>query len=139
MKMPAADIAIRAFSEIAARWHLTLDDRAILLAAGRNSVASWQSAPSTCNLEHEQYERISYILGIFSGSHAILGSSPLAKEWVARPNAHFAGRRSLDRMLAGNASDLAFVREYIIGGKPEMAGSIVEINNTPHAPFANAT
>jgi hypothetical protein len=58
-------------------------------------------------------ERISYVLGIFTGLRTVLGEVSLADDWVRRPNSDFAGSRPLDRMLAGNVGDLAYVRGYV--------------------------
>jgi hypothetical protein len=56
---------------------------------------------------------VSYILGVFSGLHAVLGDTALADEWVLRANRDFGNRTPLSRMLAGNVGDLAFVRAYV--------------------------
>jgi uncharacterized protein (DUF2384 family) len=106
-------VALNAFRRIADRWKLGRELRATLLAASPRSISRWQSENSAPDLTRDQLERISYILGIFSGLHAVLGDTPLADEWVQRPNADFGDRTPLDRMLAGNVGDLAYVRAYV--------------------------
>ena len=106
-------VALNAFRRIADRWKLGRELRATLLAASPRSISRWQSENSAPDLTRDQLERISYILGIFSGLHAVLGDTPLADEWVQRPNADFGDRAPLDRMLAGNVGDLAYVRAYV--------------------------
>jgi hypothetical protein len=61
----------------------------------------------------DQVERLSYILGIYGGLHSILGEVPLADEWVSRANLDFGDQSPMQRMLAGNVGDLAFVRAYV--------------------------
>jgi hypothetical protein len=45
--------------------------------------------------------------------HSILGESLLTDEWVRQPNRDFGEATPLDRMLAGNVSDLLDVRRYV--------------------------
>jgi hypothetical protein len=84
-----------------------------LLAASLRSIARWERDASPARLHRDQLERISYILGIFSGLHAILGDSPIADEWVRRSNVDFGGMPPIERMLMGNVGDLAYVRAYV--------------------------
>ena len=105
-------VALEAFQRIADRWKLTREDRATLLASSPRSVSRWARRGKP-DLNRDQLERISYVLGIFSGLHTLLGDAPLADEWVRRPNADFGDSTPLSRMLAGNVADLAFVRDYI--------------------------
>jgi uncharacterized protein (DUF2384 family) len=108
-------LALKAFHRVADHWGLERKDRATLLAASARSIARWERDASSARLHRDQLERISYILGIFAGLHAILGDSPFADEWVRGPNLDFGGRSPLDRMLMGNVGDLACVRAYVDG------------------------
>jgi uncharacterized protein (DUF2384 family) len=108
-----AGVVLRAFSRIADAWSLGHAARATLLAASPRSVDRWKNDPSSAQLNRDQFERISYILGIYSGLHAILGESVLADDWVRRPNTDFSGRAPIDVMLAGNVGDLFEVRRYV--------------------------
>ena len=63
----------------------------------------------------DQVERLSHVIGIYGGLHAILGESPLADDWVRRPNVDFGNAAPLDRMLAGNVGDLVDVSRYVEG------------------------
>lgn len=60
-------------------------------------------------------ERISYVLGIFKAINLLLPAPDQADAWMRTPNAApiFAGRSALERMLAGNVSDLYVVRQYL--------------------------
>lgn len=96
MRESEAAIALAAFHKVADRWGLTDRDRAALLAA---DVA-------------EQRLRISYMLGIFAGLHAVLGESDPVDDWVRRPNLDFDGNAPLKIMLDGK-DGLARVRAYV--------------------------
>jgi hypothetical protein len=105
--------AIRGFFRIADTWLLSRKDRATLLATSERSIDRWSHDAASASLTRDQLERISYVLGIYGGLHAILGESPFANEWVRRPNGDFGDAAPLDRMLAGNVGDLADVRRYV--------------------------
>ena len=107
--------AVRGFFRIADIWRLDRAQRATLLATSVRSIDRWKNDANSADLNRDQLERISYVLGIYGGLHAILGESALADEWVRRPNADFGEARPLDRMLAGNVGDLAEVRRYVDG------------------------
>ncbi len=105
--------ALRGFFRIVDLWGLGRGERATLLAASPRSIDRWKLDAASADLTRDQIERISYVVGIYGGLHAILGESSLADEWVRRPNEDFGGARPLDRMLAGNVGDLAEVRRYV--------------------------
>jgi hypothetical protein len=58
----------------------------------------------------DQLERISYVLAIDAGLHAIFGSDAFADEWIRRRNKDFGDSSPLNRLLVG---DFAFVCSYI--------------------------
>ena len=81
--------ALRAFFRISDAWDLDQRQRATLLASGERSIDRWKSDAASAELTRDQVERVSYVLGIYAGLHAILGESPFADEWVRRPNGDF--------------------------------------------------
>ena len=105
--------ALRGFFRIADSWRLDRRQRATLLAASERSIDHWQVDAAVADLTRDQVERLSHVIGIYGGLHAILWESPLADNWVRRPNADFGNAAPLDRMLAGNLGDLADVHRYI--------------------------
>lgn len=105
--------AIRGFFRIADVWRVSRSERATLLATTPRSIDRWKKSAESADLTRDQLERISYLLGIYAGLHAILAESQLADDWIRRPNADFGGGSPLDRMLAGNVGDLADVRRYV--------------------------
>jgi uncharacterized protein (DUF2384 family) len=85
----------------------------MLLAASERSIDRWQADAAAADLTRDQVERLAHVIGIYSGLHAIFGEASIAGDWVHRPNADFGNAAPLDRMLAGNLSDLVGVRRYI--------------------------
>jgi len=108
--------ALRGFFRIADAWGLSAPQSATLLGVTRRSIDRWRADPAATDaagLTRDQVERLSYVLGIYSGLHALLAESPLADQWVHRPNADFGDAPPLARMLAGNVADLLDVRRYV--------------------------
>ena len=70
----------------------------------------------------ETLERISYVLGIFQAINTLLPDKQIAAAWVRRPNDTliFGGASALDRMMAGNVSDLSVVRRYLDAEGPPL-------------------
>jgi hypothetical protein len=107
---------LRAFFNIARDWDLTIDEQIILLGSpGRSTFFKWKQAPETARLGRDTLERLSLLLGIYKALQILLPQPAAADGWVKRPNVAppFGGRRALDRMLAGNVSDLVAVRQYL--------------------------
>jgi uncharacterized protein (DUF2384 family) len=110
--LTTGSVAVKAFNRIADAWKLTRAERRTLLAISERTADRWKD-PAKADPSRDQIERISYMVGIFGGLASIFENAPFAQEWIRRENADFGGRRPLDRMLAGNVGDLAFVRAYV--------------------------
>jgi Protein of unknown function (DUF2384) len=107
---------LRAFFNIARDWDLNADEQIVLLGSpGRSTYFKWKSSPETARLGRDTLERLSLLLGIYKALQILLPQPNAADAWVKRPNSAppFGGRRALDRMLAGNISDLVAVRQYL--------------------------
>ncbi|MGF6753199.1 MbcA/ParS/Xre antitoxin family protein [Paraburkholderia sp. GAS42] len=107
---------LRAFFNIARDWDLSADEQIVLLGSpGRSTYFKWKQAPQTARLGRDTLERLSLLLGIYKGLQILLPQPSAADTWIRRPNSAppFGGRRALDRMLAGNISDLVAVRQYL--------------------------
>ena len=108
--------AIRAFSAIAQAWKLSVDEQLILMGSPpRSTYFAWRKHPEKAQLTRDTLERLSYLLGIYKALQILLPDPAVADQWVRRPNTAppFGGASALDRMLAGNVSDLAVVRRYL--------------------------
>ncbi|WP_326489783.1 MbcA/ParS/Xre antitoxin family protein [Paraburkholderia sp. ZP32-5] len=107
---------LRAFFNIARDWDLNADEQIVLLGSpGRSTFFKWKASPQTARLGRDTLERLSLLLGIYKALQILLPQPNSADNWIKRPNSAppFGGRRALDRMLAGNISDLVAVRQYL--------------------------
>lgn len=107
---------LRAFFNISRDWRLSTEEQMVLLGApGRSTFFKWKSAPEKADVKRDTLERLSYILGIYKALQILLPDATAADAWVRKPNSAplFGGRSALDRMLAGNISDLLAVRQYL--------------------------
>ena len=115
-RMAAA--GLRAFSRIAEAWGLTVEEQLMLLGQPpRSTFFAWRKHPEKATLSRDTLERLSNILGIYKSLQILLPDAAAADAWVRQPNsaAPFGGQTALERMLAGNVSDLNLVRRYLDG------------------------
>ncbi len=105
--------AIRAFLRLLDCWELSDEEaRALLGDVSRTTLHNWRTHPPK-TLSRDTLERISYLLGIYKGLQVLLSQKKRAHGWLKQPNRAFGGHPPLERMLAGNVSDLLEVRRYI--------------------------
>ena len=57
--------------------------------------------------------RIGYVSGIWKALQILYADAHQADGWVRRPNRHFGDQTPLQRMSAGDVTDLAAVRQYL--------------------------
>ncbi len=109
---------LRAFARIAQAWGLSVDEQLSLLGQPpRSTFFAWRKQPDRATLPRDTLERLSNLLGIYKSLQILLPDNAAADAWVRQPNSAppFGGRSALDRMLAGNVSDLNLVRRYLDG------------------------
>jgi hypothetical protein len=113
-----AAAGLRAFVRIAEAWGLSVDEQMRLLGQPpRSTFFAWRKQPEKASLSRDTLERLSNLLGIYKSLQILLPDAAAADAWVRQPNsaAPFGGRSALQRMLAGNVSDLNLVRRYLDG------------------------
>jgi Protein of unknown function (DUF2384) len=113
-----AAAGLRAFVRIAEAWGLSIDEQLALLGQPpRSTFFAWRKQPEKAALSRDTLERLSNLLGIYKSLQILLPEPAAADRWVRQPNsaAPFGGGSVLQRMLAGNVSDLNFVRRYLDG------------------------
>ena len=113
-----AAAGLRAFGRIAQAWGLSVDEQLRLLGSPpRSTFFAWRKQPDKAALPRDTLERLSNLLGVYKSLQILLPDAAAADAWVRQPNTAqpFGGRSALDRMLAGNVSDLHFVRRYLDG------------------------
>jgi hypothetical protein len=113
-----AAAGLRAFARIAEAWGLSVDEQLNLLGQPpRSTFFAWRKHPEKASLSRDTLERLSNLLGIYKSLQILLPDAAAADAWVRQPNsaAPFGGGSALQRMLAGNVSDLNLVRRYLDG------------------------
>jgi Protein of unknown function (DUF2384) len=105
--------AVRAFFRLAGLWGLTMEQARVLLGRpARATLYNWKAGRLRA-LPHDTLQRISYLLGIHKALQILYSDPALADAWIQRPNAAFGGQSALERMLAGDITDLAAVRAHL--------------------------
>ena len=102
--------ALRAFFRLVELWDLTMEQARLLLGRpSRATLYNWK-AGRVRTVPHDTLCRISYLLGIYKALQILYRDPELADSWIKRANAAFGGQSALERMLAGDVTDLAAVR-----------------------------
>lgn len=111
----AAEAALRTFFRIAQAWGLSNDEQQKLLGCGRTTFFDWKAGRIKAGLDAATLERLSHVFGIYAGLQILLPIPERADAWIKKPNTAplFGGRSALERMLAGQVSDLFVVRQYL--------------------------
>lgn len=86
-----------------------------ILGAPASTYYKWKNDPEKARLSRDQFERLSYVFGIYKALQILLPDPVIADSWVNRENAAplFAGHRPIELMARGLVSDLYRVREYL--------------------------
>lgn len=95
-----------------------MDEQLVLLGQPpRSTYFAWRKHPDKASVSRDTLERLSDLLGIYKALQILLPDPQAADAWVRKPNAAaaFGGGTALERMLAGNVSDIHFVRRYLDG------------------------
>lgn len=109
----ASTVAKQAFFRVMELWRVNNEDAQVLLGSpGRSTYFSWKKGQGGV-LPRDTFERISYVLGIYKALQILFDDPVQADAWISRANDAFGGRSALDRMVAGNISDLHAVRAYL--------------------------
>jgi uncharacterized protein (DUF2384 family) len=106
-------LALKGFFRIIERWNLeNASARRILGAPAERTFFEWKKG-NVGRLPEDTLRRIGYVAGIWKAIEIVYSDPALADSWIKRPNRHFGGQTPLDRMLAGDVTDLAAVRNYV--------------------------
>jgi hypothetical protein len=105
--------ALRGFFAIVQAWGLSAEDaRALLGAPAERTFYSWR-AGNAVRVPMDTLRRIGYVAGIYRALELLYADPRLADGWIKRPNRAFGGQTPLQRMRAGDVTDLAAVRNYL--------------------------
>lgn len=86
--------------------------RRILGSPAERTFFEWK-AGRVRRLPEDTIRRIGYVAGIYKALQIIYSDPAQADAWVRKPNRHFGGQTPLERMAAGDVTDLAAVRQYL--------------------------
>ncbi|CAN7640054.1 MbcA/ParS/Xre antitoxin family protein [Phenylobacterium sp. LjRoot219] len=95
------------------RWGVSAEQARVLLGSpAERTFFSWKSGRAV-RVPADTLRRIGYLAGVYKALHIVYSDRELADSWVHRPNAVFGGQTPMQRMLAGDVTDLAAVRAYL--------------------------
>lgn len=86
--------------------------RAILGAPARRTFYAWKSGRVGA-VPMDVVRRVGYVSGIYKALQILYSDAAQADGWVGRPNRFLGGQTPLERMSAGDVTDLAAVRAYL--------------------------
>lgn len=86
--------------------------RVILGDPAERTFYEWKSGRSQ-RLPADALRRIGYVAGIYKSLQILYAKPEQADAWVRTANRHFGEQTPLERMAAGDVTDLAAVRDYL--------------------------
>lgn len=105
--------ALRGFFSMMHAWHLDNETARILLGSPpERTFFAWKSG-KVGRVPEDTLRRIGYLAGIWKALEVLYTNPTQADTWLSRPNAAFGGQAPVQRMAAGDVTDLAAVRAYL--------------------------
>jgi hypothetical protein len=104
---------LRAAFNLFRLWHVGDAEARVLLGSPSASTFYRWKRGEIGAVPHDTAWRLGDLMGIHKALRHMFTDPERSYAWVAKPNAAFAGRSALDRMLAGAPSDLTAVRNYL--------------------------
>lgn len=104
---------LKAFFALAEHWDLDVEQARILLGRpSKRTFYNWK-AGKLGSPSHDTMSRIGYLLGIHRALRTLFSKPDNVYGWIGRKNDDFHGQTPLQRMLGGDLTDLAYVRQYL--------------------------
>lgn len=106
---------LAAFFRIAEHWGVSNDQARVLLGSpAKSTFFKWKRGEAkVVSATKDLATRLSYVLGIFKALELLYKHPEHADRWASQPNLVFGGQSAMERMLAGDITDLARVRDYL--------------------------
>ncbi|PPQ29655.1 MbcA/ParS/Xre antitoxin family protein [Rhodopila globiformis] len=105
--------ALRGFFHIMDAWRATAEEARIILGApAERTYYAWR-AGTAVRVPADTLRRIGYVAGVYKALQILYADPHTADDWVRRPNRALGGQTPLQRMCAGDVTDLAAVRDYL--------------------------
>ena len=86
--------------------------RRLLGSPPERTFYEWKSG-RVRRMPDDTFRRIGYVAGIYKALQILYSDPAQADGWVQQPNRFFGGQTPLERMAAGDVTDLAAVRAYV--------------------------
>ena len=108
------EAALEGFHSIMRHWAADNETaRRIMGTPPERTFYHWKKGTGAVRLPEDTLRRIGYVAGIWKALQIVYSRPDQADDWVNRPNTFFGGQTPLQRMAAGDVTDLAAVRAYI--------------------------
>ena len=108
-----AAAGLKAFFALAEKWRLGPEQARILLGQpSKRTFYNWKGGKVGAP-PRDTMSRIGYLLGIHRALRTLFSNPENVYGWIGRENQDFNGRTPLQRMLGGDVTDLAYVRQYL--------------------------
>lgn len=106
---------MRAFFRIMGAWGVEEVQALAVLGISSEEYAKWRKDPTKFHLTANQIKRLSCVLGIYKALQILIPDPRIADSWVKTKNTAplFSGRRPLEMMTSGEATDLIRIRNYL--------------------------
>lgn len=105
--------AFEGFFGIMNLWNVDrMHARRILGSPPMRTFYAWK-AGQVRRVPEDTLRRIGYVAGIYKALQILYSDSAQADRWVHQPNRYFGDQSPLERMAAGDVTDLAAVRAYL--------------------------
>jgi hypothetical protein len=108
-------VAMEAFFNLVNKWDVDgVENKRKLLGQPSESLFfKWQRG-EVANVPHDTLVRISYLMGIHKALKMLFSrNNERSYAWVKKPSKDFGGQSAYERMLAGEITDMAYVRQYL--------------------------
>ena len=113
--LPAArqSLALEGYFQIMEHWGAdNAASRCILGNPPERTFFDWKKG-KVGRVPNDTLRRIGYVAGIWKALQIVYSDPTLADTWVTRQNDAFGGQSPLERMTAGDVTDLAAVGAYV--------------------------
>ena len=104
---------LRAAFGLFAKWQISDEQARILLGDPSPATFYRWKRGEIKSIPSDTIWRLGDLMGIHKALRYMFTEAERTYAWIKKPNANFAGKSALDRMLGGAPSDIAVVREYL--------------------------
>ncbi|MFI4987175.1 MAG: MbcA/ParS/Xre antitoxin family protein [Alphaproteobacteria bacterium] len=104
---------MRAAFTLFERWRVSDAEAKILLGQPSDRTFYRWKKGEVANVAYDTARRLSYLMGIHKALRILFKEPQRGYAWVKKDNMAFGGQSALQRMLAGDMTDLATVRSYL--------------------------